>query len=73
MTPNQHLMTYTLNSGIKGTVDLTSKQVQEWIKAYRIGSKFVTVVGKQYFGLNPELVADFKVHNEYWSRENTYP
>ncbi|KAF6564084.1 hypothetical protein G9G63_12195 [Paenibacillus sp. EKM202P] len=65
MTPNQHLMTYTLNSGIKGTVDLTSKQVQEWIKAYRIGSKFVTVVGKQYFGLNPELVADFKVHNEY--------
>jgi hypothetical protein len=65
MTPNQHLMTYTLNSGIKGTVDLSSKQVQEWIKAYRIGSKFVTVVGKQYFGLNPELVADFKVHNEY--------
>ncbi|MDQ0047660.1 hypothetical protein J2T18_001943 [Paenibacillus polymyxa] len=25
----------------------------------------MTTVGKQYFGLNPELVADFKVHNEF--------
>ncbi|WP_431089942.1 hypothetical protein [Paenibacillus sp. 8b26] len=61
----QHTMTYTLNSGIKGTVNLSSKQIQDWIESYHVGSKYVTTVGKEHFGLNPELVADFKVHNEY--------
>ncbi|WP_025721416.1 hypothetical protein [Paenibacillus sp. 1-18] len=66
MNLNQHYtMTYTLNSGIKGTVNLSSKQIQDWIESYRVGSKYVTTVGKEHFGLNPELVADFKVHNEF--------
>ncbi|MCP3777059.1 hypothetical protein [Paenibacillus sp. MZ03-122A] len=66
MNSNQHYtMTYTLNSGIKGTVNLSSKQIQDWIESYRVGSKYVTTVGKEHFGLNPELVADFKVHNEF--------
>ncbi|MGW8957117.1 hypothetical protein [Paenibacillus sp. NPDC055715] len=66
MNLNQHhTMTYTLNSGIKGRVNLSSKQIQDWIESYRVGSKYVTTVGKEYFGLNPELVADFKVHNEF--------
>ncbi|WP_226000959.1 hypothetical protein [Paenibacillus sp. BJ-4] len=66
MNLNQHhTMTYTLNSGIKGTVNLSSKQIQDWIESYRVGSKYVITVGKEHFGLNPELVADFKVHNEY--------
>lgn len=59
------VMTYTLNSGIKGSIALSNKQIQDWMESYRIGSKFVTSVGKEYFGLNPELVADFKVHNEF--------
>ncbi|MNW47012.1 hypothetical protein D3C74_243310 [compost metagenome] len=66
MNQNQnHTMTYTLNSGIKGTVNLSSKQIQDWIESYRVGSKYVTIVGKEHFGLSPELVADFKMHNEY--------
>ncbi|RTZ37889.1 hypothetical protein EJ573_01385 [Paenibacillus polymyxa] len=66
MSSNQHhTMTYTLNSGIKGNVNLSTKQIQHWIESYRVGSKYVTTVGKEYFGLNPELVADFKVHNEF--------
>jgi hypothetical protein len=64
-TNKLHTMTYTLNSGIKGTVNLSTKQIQEWIESYRVGSKYVTTVGKEHFGLNPELVADFKVHNEF--------
>ncbi|URJ46280.1 hypothetical protein MF628_000798 [Paenibacillus polymyxa] len=66
MNLNQYYtMTYTLNSGIKGTISLSTKQIQDWIESYRVGSKYVTTVGKEHFGLNPELVADFKVHNEY--------
>ncbi|TKH44205.1 hypothetical protein C1I60_12810 [Paenibacillus terrae] len=66
MNPNQlHTMTYTLNSGIKGSINLSTKQIQGWIESYRVGSKYVTTVGKEHFGLNPELVADFKVHNEF--------
>ncbi|WP_311078198.1 hypothetical protein [Paenibacillus polymyxa] len=58
-------MSYTLNSGIKGSINLSTKQIQDWIESYRVGSKYVTTVGKEHFGLSPELVADFKVHNEY--------
>ncbi|MDY8026075.1 hypothetical protein [Paenibacillus polymyxa] len=66
MNTNQHhTMTYTLNSGIKGTISLSTKQIQDWIESYRVGSKYVTTVGREHFGLNPELVADFKVHNEF--------
>ncbi|KJD42658.1 hypothetical protein [Paenibacillus terrae] len=66
MTPNQqHIMTYTMISGIKGSIPLTSQQIQVWMESYRIGTTFITNVGKEYFGLNPKLVADFKVHNEY--------
>ncbi|MGW8958967.1 hypothetical protein [Paenibacillus sp. NPDC055715] len=62
-----YIMTYTLNSGIKGTVPLSNQQIQEWLECYRIGKKFVTGIGKEYFGLHAELVADFKVHNQYSS------
>lgn len=62
---NLTIMTYTLNSGIKGTVPLSNKQIQEWIECYRTDAKFITAIGKEFFGLNPELVADFKVHNRF--------
>lgn len=62
---NLSIMTYTLNSGIKGTVPLSNKQIQEWIECYRTDAKFITAIGKEFFGLNPELVADFKVHNRF--------
>lgn len=41
-----YIMTYTLNSGIKGTVPLSNQQIQEWLECYRIGKKFVTEIGK---------------------------
>lgn len=62
-----YIMTYTLNSGIKGTVPLSPDQIGKWLNCYKDGSKFVTEIGQEYFGLNPELVADFKVHNKYSS------
>lgn len=62
-----YIMTYTLNSGIKGTVPLSPDQIGKWMNCYKAGSKFVTEIGQEFFGLNPELVADFKVHNKYSS------
>ncbi|WP_223066565.1 hypothetical protein [Paenibacillus caui] len=72
MQPNKqndtlYIMTYTLNSGIKGTVPLSPDQIKTWMNCYRDGSKFLTEIGQEFFGLNPELVADFKVHNKYSS------
>ncbi|MEK3788938.1 MULTISPECIES: hypothetical protein [Paenibacillus] len=58
-----YIMTYTLNSGIKGTVPLSNQQIQEWMNCYKSGTKFVTEIGKEFFGLHADLVADFKVHN----------
>ncbi|MEC0089902.1 hypothetical protein [Paenibacillus macquariensis] len=58
-----HIMTYTLNSGVKGTVPLSGEQIKEWIEAYSNNKKYVTVIGMEWFGLNSDLVADFKVHN----------
>ncbi|WP_405169597.1 hypothetical protein [Paenibacillus sp. FSL H3-0286] len=57
-------MTYTLNSGIKNTVPLTVFQINQWIENFKEKTVFVTSIGTEYFGLNPELVADFKVHNK---------
>ncbi|ALS09890.1 hypothetical protein ABE82_26080 (plasmid) [Paenibacillus peoriae] len=68
MNPDNCIMTYTMNSGIKGSVVFTSKQISEWIESYRVGSRYVTTVNRDYFGLNPELVADFKIHN-YFSEQ----
>lgn len=65
MNPDNCIMTYTMNSGIKGSVAFTSKQISEWIESYRVGSRYVTTVNRDYFGLNPELVADFKIHNHF--------
>ncbi|MFB5267254.1 hypothetical protein ACE3NQ_06785 [Paenibacillus terreus] len=62
-----YIMTYTLNSGIKGTVPLSNQQIREWMDCYRNGRKFVTEIGKEFFGLHSELVADFKVHNAHSS------
>jgi hypothetical protein len=59
------VMTYTLNSGIKNTIPLSSKQIGEWIDCYKKGIRYVTIIGEEYFGINPSLVADWKVHNEY--------
>ncbi|CAJ1314465.1 hypothetical protein PO903_19690 [Paenibacillus sp. PK4536] len=60
-----HIMTYTLNSGIKGTVPLSNQQIEEWLESYRSNTRYVTNIGKEFFGLNPELVADFKVQNQF--------
>ena len=62
-----YIMTYTLNSGIKGTVPLSTDQIRKWMECYKENNKFVTEIGQEFFGLNPELVADFKVHNKYSS------
>lgn len=64
---NLSIMTYTLNSGIKGTVPLSNKQIQEWLESYKSNARFITTIGKEFFGLNPELVADFKVQNRFSS------
>jgi DNA-directed RNA polymerase subunit RPC12/RpoP len=63
-------MTYTLNSGIKNTAVLSPKQIEEWIDCFKNGNKYVTVIGREYLGLNPELIADFKVHNEFSEQRN---
>ena len=62
---NLSIMTYTLNSGIKGTVPLSNRQIQDWMECYRAGNRYITTIGKEFFGLNPDLVADFKVHNRF--------
>ncbi|WP_138493407.1 hypothetical protein [Paenibacillus pinistramenti] len=64
-------MTYTLNSGIKGTVPLSPEQIKTWMECYKNNNKFVTEIGQEFFGLNPGLVADFKVHNKYSSYQET--
>lgn len=56
-------MTYTLNSGVKGNISFSKEQIQEWIKVYNEKGRYVTVIGDEIFGLNSELVADFKIHN----------
>ncbi|MEK4006421.1 hypothetical protein [Paenibacillus sp. FSL H3-0333] len=58
-----YTMTYTLNSGIKNTINLSPVQIDEWLKCYEKDERFITTIGREYFGLNPGLVADFKVHN----------
>ncbi|OMD66782.1 hypothetical protein BSK50_30630 [Paenibacillus odorifer] len=58
-------MTYTLNSGIKNTTVLSPEQIEEWIECFKNGKKYVTVIGNEYVGINPDLIADFKVHNEF--------
>lgn len=59
-----YIMTYTLNSGVKGTAPLSNKQILDWLDCYKSNIKFITSIGNEFFGLNPALVADFKVHNE---------
>lgn len=44
-----YIMTYTLNSGIKGTVPLSNKQIIEWLDCYRNEKRFVTEIGKEFF------------------------
>ncbi|WP_440110497.1 hypothetical protein [Paenibacillus sp. QZ-Y1] len=66
-----YIMTYTLNSGIKGTVPLSNKQIIEWLDCYRNEKRFVTEIGKEFFGLNAGLVADFKVQNHLSDYQQT--
>ncbi|NUU54787.1 hypothetical protein HP548_11930 [Paenibacillus taichungensis] len=56
-----NIMVYTLNSGVKGKVELSKEQSEEWIKCYNNKTRFITSVGKDIFGLNASLVADFKL------------
>lgn len=56
-----NIMVYTLNSGVKGKVELAKEQSEEWIKCYNNKTRFITSVGKDIFGLNASLVADFKL------------
>lgn len=56
-----NIMVYTLNSGVKGKVELSKEQSEEWIKCYNNETRFITTVGKDIFGLNATLVADFKL------------
>lgn len=56
-----NIMVYTLNSGVKGKVELSKEQSEEWIKCYNNETRFITSVGKDIFGLNASLVADFKL------------
>ncbi|ASA22695.1 hypothetical protein B9T62_19000 [Paenibacillus donghaensis] len=65
-----YIMTYTLNSGIKNTVPLSNSQIDEWMQCYKNDEKFVTTIGAEYFGLNSNLVADFKVHNKFSVHRN---
>ena len=58
-----YIMTYTLSSGIRGTVPLCNKQIVQWLQCYKENERFLTEIGKEFFGLNPLLVADFKVQN----------
>lgn len=59
------IMTYTLNSGIKSTMPLSAIQIEEWKECYQNNKKFIVNVGTETFGLNPSLVADWRVHNKY--------
>lgn len=61
-----YIMTYTLSSGIKNTVPLSVDQIDQWIKNFKERNIFITTIGTEHFGLNPELVADFKVHNKFF-------
>lgn len=70
MDEKLYTMTYTLNSGIKNTVNLSPIQIEQWVKCYQNNEKFVAIIGKEYFGINPELVADFKVHNAFSEHRN---
>ncbi|KAA9007317.1 hypothetical protein F4V43_02190 [Paenibacillus spiritus] len=54
-------MIFTLHSGIKGTANLSSKQVDEFIQCFKEGRRYVTVVGEEYFGINTETVSNFRV------------
>ncbi|PKQ89442.1 hypothetical protein CXK86_20580 [Paenibacillus sp. BGI2013] len=56
-----NIMVYTLNSGVKGKVELSKEQSEEWITCYNNETRFITSVGKDIFGLNATLVADFKL------------
>ena len=59
------IMTYTLNSGIKSTVPLSNEMIMDWIECYKNNKKYIVNIGNETFGLNPSLVADWKVHNKY--------
>lgn len=59
-----YIMKYTLSSGTRGTVPLSTNCINEWLECYKLNKVFVTKIGNEYFGLDPKNVADFKVHNE---------
>lgn len=64
-----NIMVYTLNSGVKGKVELSKEQSEEWIKCYNNETRFITSVGKDIFGLNASLVADFKLEQNEQQNE----
>ncbi|WP_232380896.1 hypothetical protein [Paenibacillus tianjinensis] len=59
-----------MSSGIKNTIPLHCDQINTWIECYKKNEMFVVNVGKEVFGLNPSLIADFRVHNEFSEQRN---
>ena len=60
------IMTYTLRNGTKGTVPLSNKNIKLWLECYTQNNKFLVAIDREYFGLDPKDVADFRVHNEMY-------
>lgn len=63
------IMTYTLRSGTKGTVPLSNKNINVWLECYIQNNKFIVAIDKEYFGLDPKDVADFKVYNGMYNEK----
>lgn len=56
------IMTYTLNSGISGKIELTREQQKEWIEHFKTEKKFIKTDGKHIEALDPKLVSLFRVN-----------
>lgn len=57
MNLNQHhIMTLYAKQRYQRISQSNQKKIQEWIASFHIESKYVTIVGKDHFGLNSELV-----------------
>lgn len=62
---NLSIMTYTLKSGIKETIPISSTQIDEWIECFMLKRPYVIRNGAEIAGLNPTEIASFKVHNKF--------
>ncbi|WP_145142174.1 hypothetical protein [Paenibacillus sp. Y412MC10] len=51
----------TYSSGVKASFNITQADADNWIAAYKYGTKFVCCSGKETIGISPKLVADFRI------------